>query len=251
MYSSGITGRRPAPQRHEGSKLPSTKEVVLALPAFLITALKEVPGSYLAGGALRAQYDNCGIKDYDIFFRDSVAKDAFKDKFEEHMSECTGPDVITFYVWGHAIQLIYIQYFETMEALVDYFDMTCNQIALSYEQAPKIEYPGPFAKHSPAPTGEWKYINPGYGDAIDRKIRFHNPNQLNNTISRIETFKQRGYTVEHEEYERLLKYIREETSFTATASSTEQSISEQLNSLYKQPSKSIAVARSGGTNNLL
>ena len=192
--------------------------MVQSLPAFLITALKESPGAYLAGGSLRALYDNCGTRDYDVYFRGQEALDKFVKVAQGSNPQITLTNGVTeIYAYGHKIQATWFDYFETKEALVDRFDMTCNQFALEYVVLKKSEQlPGPFARHTPAPVCEWQYLDLGKEDATVRIIKFHKPYLLKETMERVNRFLGYGYTIQDAEYQKLLDIIKNSDNFYAS-----------------------------------
>lgn len=94
--------------------------------------VRDRPGVYLAGGAIRSEFDGTKVDDYDLFF-------ASKLHFAEMDAELTGKypekfrcpqgNLITYDVDGAKVQLIGKLYHNSPEALIRSFDFTASQFA--------------------------------------------------------------------------------------------------------------------------
>lgn len=159
------------------------------LPPLVRDFLEENAGTILAGGALRNIWDYCGIKDYDIYFANEASLKGATKFFRDHEKIENGfGSIENYHRYGIDFQLIHINYYHNSPTLLNDFDFMCCGFALAF-------------------TDEgWKFDNlvGAIEDATAKKLRILNPRDPYGTAHRIPRFLSRGYTMEREEWNKLL-----------------------------------------------
>lgn len=183
--------------------VPSLDEIISSIPGVVLDILRKYPGAVLAGGAIRAIYDNIPSKDYDIFFTDQNDYDDLNHKclVKYRLVKATpNNDLREYLIAGHRIQLVRTKIYGTQQEILNDFDFVCNKFALWFHTGLKV--PAQFARH--APGQEFKLLAQGTNDAMIRKLTIANVHHSLTTFERIQEFRNRGYKIKDDEFRKFL-----------------------------------------------
>jgi len=102
-----------------------------SLPSFLYKA--NISGVFLAGGFLRALFDRTKVDDFDLFFKDEETLRKFKKYVSGLRAKtvfvCPEGKLTTYKIGPWKVQCITERYFESLEDLVNTFDITASMWA--------------------------------------------------------------------------------------------------------------------------
>lgn len=198
-------------------------------PRIILKLLKEVQGTYLAGGAIRSLFDNHPAQDYDIYFEDDKAvlkaiDFLRKNDFELHsVSGCAK----TYIKSGIIVQLCDEHKYKDAQAVIDSFDInacrmiywvTVQNLPLAFKTKAKVQ-------------GHALVSDTAINDAKFKKITFNNTKHLLSLLDRIQKFKVRGYTCSQAQYFKLFREL--------AVLSDEELIKRLSYAAYKSPKENI------------
>jgi hypothetical protein len=121
-------------------------KIFLSLPSIIKHLLTLDSRIMLAGGAVRSLVDHKAVEDYDLFFQSKEALNECKTLLSSNLFrgtvkklfECPEGKLTTYRIGSVKIQLISERFYKSVDALLDSFDFTICQFALTNE--PEEEY---------------------------------------------------------------------------------------------------------------
>ena len=146
--------------------------------------VKDRPGVYLAGGAIRSEFDGTKIDDYDLFF-DSKARFSEMDAYllslgHAEKFRCPQGNLVTYDVTGNKVQLIGKLYNSSAAEIIQSFDFTASQLARDG-------------------SGQLFTGNGSMADAVNKILRLNRLTYPVATLKRIGKYMAKGY-VPHKDF---------------------------------------------------
>ena len=151
-----------------------------------------VPGSFLAGGSLRAAIDNTEVKDFDYFFSDKQAVSGLESKLIEKgynvVFRCPEGRLVTLKHNEYPkAQLITEHFYKTPEDAINSFDITASMYAYSDGKL---------------------YLGPNTLEHTAKKeIHLHTLSHPAATMKRFLKYVDKGYTLPNSTIEEYLKRV--------------------------------------------
>jgi hypothetical protein len=145
----------------------------------IIRILEKIPGTILAGGALRAVFDGTTVEDYDIFFDKHETVALVLGPLVEAgfipIYYCPEGKLITLKGHGKKVQLIREDYYDSLDELIEEFDLVPGCVAWE-------------------PATEEFAVHEKFDDCTKGKyLLFESVNHPLATMNRIIKYKQKGY----------------------------------------------------------
>lgn len=177
-------------------------KVIRELPEVVVSLLERYPNQlFLAGGFIRATLAGETPKDVDLFGTSNVLLFKIRHELEEKLLSigrdytisCT-PNATTFNVKDlpESIQFIERWVYEKPEDLINSFDFTISQAAMTYRK-----------------EGDYDSVCSldFYGDLATKTLRYTSPNRLEElagSLQRVMKFVAKGYTISNDSLSRVI-----------------------------------------------
>jgi hypothetical protein len=166
-----------------------------AIQPFLSYNLINSSGSqcWLAGGAIRSAIGREPIADYDLFFRNSIAaantRITLEDRGFEIVFKCPEGKLTTYKKGDMKIQCITENYYNSMQSLIDTFDITACRYVMSDDRV----------------LTSYSAIR----DTLKKRINLHRIDNPVATMKRIAKYVSKGYTLTTAASEKFVDSIYE------------------------------------------